>query len=187
MSIRLRSAHIALTLLWGSFVVAAHSAEPRVTDKLVSKEILDGKVTLSVPASFKLMSDEMRQTKYPNANRPEVVYTDPRGTVNLAFSLTPQPLEPEQIAAAQKALDQQFRATFPTAVWHESKVFERDGRKYFMLDLTTPAPDTTIRNTLVGTSLQGRLFMVTFNVTKELEAQWLPLGQKSLATLKVHD
>jgi hypothetical protein len=162
-------------------VVTAHAA----AEKLVTKKEIGGKVTIQVPKSFKMMSAAMLAAKYAPETRPTVAYSDDRGTVNIALSLTAQALSPDQVPTMYRTLEQQFRTAFPTAKWHESKLYERDGTRFFMLDLTMPAADTQIRNTIVGTSVQGKLFLATFNVTKDLEEQWLPTGQKVLDTLKI--
>ena len=51
----------------------------------------------------------------------------------------------------------------------------------------TSTIDTEIRNILVGTSLQGRLLIVSFNVTKDLEEAWLPPADAIIQSLHIVD
>ena len=39
---------------------------------------------------------------------------------------------------------------------------------------------------MVGTSLRGRLLLISFNVTQQREARWLPTAQKILASIRVN-
>ncbi len=83
-------------------------------------------------------------------------------------------------------METMFKRLHPSAVWFQSGLTTINGRAFFLLDLRTPALDTEIRNLMVGTSLQGRLLLITFNVTKQREARWLPTAQKILTSIKVN-
>jgi len=85
-----------------------------------------------------------------------------------------------------QAMETMFKRLYPSAVWFQSGLKTINGRAFFLLDLRTPALDTEIRNLMVGTSLQGRLLLITFNVTQQHEARWLPTAQKILASIKVN-
>jgi hypothetical protein len=41
------------------------------------------------------------------------------------------------------------------------------------------------RNTIVGTSLEGRLLIVSFNTTVPLEKEWLPVGTQIIQSIEV--
>jgi hypothetical protein len=80
-----------------------------------------------------------------------------------------------------------FRNLYPSATWYRSEVITQDGRRYFVLELLTPAIDTHIRNIMLGTSFRGRLLLVSFNVTRELEKNWLEVGRRMLSSVKVKE
>lgn len=161
------------------------AATPAPDTVLTERSAYDGAVIFSVPQSFSVMSEQMLRLKYPDQVPPEVVYTDATGSVNLALSLPDQEMDPEQLAEAHKALDAALRSAYSNATWYRSEVFERDGRRFFVLDLTTPAVDSEVRNVILGTAFRGKLLVVTFNVASELEPAWIETGQKMLASLKI--
>ena len=130
----------------------AFGAEAAKEISLIERSILDGKASIAVPAAFSLMSEEMRKIKYPNENRPAVVYTDERGAVNVAVNLTALSVSPDQLEATHETVVTNFRNLYPSAAWYESRLFEREGRRFFVIDLMTPAIDTEIRNMMLGTS-----------------------------------
>jgi hypothetical protein len=161
----------------------AQSAEIKLTERA----LLDGAVTLLIPETFDLMSEELLRLKYPSERRPTVVFSNDRGSVNLATSLTDNPVRPEQIADLHKVMESTFRNLYPSATWYRSEVITQDGRRYFLLDLLTPAIDTQIRNIMIGTSFRGRLLLFSFNVTRGLEKSWLEAGQRMLSSVRVRE
>ena len=74
---------------------------------------------------------------------------------------------------------------YPSAEWFRSEIRTINGRQFFLLDLRTPAIDTEVRNILLGTSLDDRFLLMSFNVTKELEKEWLPTGNKIVESITV--
>jgi hypothetical protein len=163
----------------------AFGAEAAKEISLIERMILDGKAFIAVPAAFSLMSDEMRKLKYPNENRPAVVYTDERGAVNVAVNLTALSVSPDQLEATHETVVTNFRNLYPSAAWYESRLFEREGQRFFVIDLMTPAIDTEVRNMMLGTSCGGRLLVVSFNVMRELAPAWIETGHKILSSLKI--
>jgi hypothetical protein len=174
-----------------SVVLAADhlSAQPTQSEevKLTEKVILDGAVTLLIPNAFALMSEEMLRLKYPSERRPAVVFSNEAGSVNLAATLANTPVRPDQVSELHKAMDSTFRNLYPSATWYRSEVITQDGRPYFVLELLTPALDTQIRNIMLGTSLRGRFLLLSFNVTRELEKNWLEVGRRMLSSVKVKE
>ena len=177
----------ALTIALGTADhLSAQSAQSEEV-KLTERVLLDGAVALLIPNTFALMSEEMLRLKYPSERRPTVVFSNERGSVNLAANLTSNLVRPDQISELHKAMESTFKNLYPSATWYRSEVITQDGRGYFVLDLLTPAADTHIRNIMLGTSFRGRLLLFSFNVTRELEKSWLDVGRKMLASVKVKE
>ena len=66
---------------------------------------------------------------------------------------------------------------YPSARWFETGIVNVDGRDWLKLNVRTPAIDTEVRNILMGTSCDGRLLLVSVNMTKGLEDEWLETGR----------
>jgi hypothetical protein len=56
-----------------------------------------------------------------------------------------------------------------------------------LLELRTPAVDTKIRNIMIATSLDDRMFMVSFNVVQKLEKEWLATANKIIQSVKINE
>ncbi len=159
------------------------AAEPT----LETRSFLDGKLEVQVPRSFAPMEEEMLRIKYPSERRPTTVLTNPRGSVNVALNHTDTLLPMQQLADAHTAMDRMFRNLYPSAHWYRSGVTAINGREFFVLDFRGPAMDTEVRNILVGTSLEGRILMITFNCTAELEDEWAPVGRRIIDSIRVRE
>ena len=131
------------------------------------------------------MGEEMLRLKYPSEQRPTVVYSNPTGSVNVALNHTGNPVRPADIPAVHEAVDSMFRNLYPSARWYRSELIQIGGKRFFMLDLRTPAIDTEVRNLMVGTSFEGRLLLFTFNAVRDLESAWVPIGTKILDSIRI--
>jgi len=154
---------------------------------LTPRTVLGGTVQVLVPVDFAPMREDLLRVKYPSERRPSLVYTNPSASVNLALHHTNTPLHPHQLAEAHTAMDAMFKRLYPAATWFQSGLTTINGRSFFLLDLRTPALDTEVRNLMTGTSLHGRLLLISFNVTKEREAHWLPTAQKILTSIQIRE
>jgi hypothetical protein len=154
---------------------------------LKPKAVINGKLSLLVPVEFSEMDEETLKLKYPSERRPSLVYTNEAGTINVAINHTKDPMPQSEIGAFHKQMDAMFRNLYPSATWFNSGVIDISGRKWLTLNLRTPAIDTEIRNIVAGTSMEGRLLLVSFNVTKELEDQWLAPAETIMRSFRVRD
>jgi hypothetical protein len=171
-----------------------HSADgPQLSETTIGdivlkpKTVIDGKLLLLVPEEFSEMDEETLKFKYPSERRPTLVYTNESGSINVAVNHTKDRMLQSEIGAFHKQMDGMFRNLYPSATWFNSGVIDINGRHWLTLNLRTPAIDTEIRNIMVGTSVDERLLLVSFNVTKELENQWLGPAETIIQSLRVRD
>ena len=181
----LRLAHMKTLLLACLLSLTVSVAQAQDSARLVQRTALGGKVSLLVPADFAPLKPEIMDIKYRQAGRPTEVLSNEPATINIAFGHTQDAITPAQIRLAYPAMEGQLKATYPTARWNRSELFEREGRSYFLLDFWAPALDTETRNIMVGTSVQGRFLLVSFNVTRELEKEWGAIGERIMNSVRV--
>jgi glutamate formiminotransferase len=53
--------------------------------------------------------------------------------------------------------------------------------------VSSDAADTEIENVMVATSVDGRMLVVSFNVTQELAGEWLSVGKEIIKSIKAND
>jgi hypothetical protein len=165
--------------------VALASALPAGAQEFARREILDGRVSLLVPASFEPMSEEALRTKYPSQHRPAYVLTDATGAVNVAAGHSNFAVSPEQLVAAHKGIEQSVRSQVPTAVWHRSEVLSKNGRPYLLFAHRSPGLDDDVENIMYIASVDGRLLTISFNCPAKADQQWLQYGQAIIDSIVI--
>jgi hypothetical protein len=160
---------------------SVHAAEP----KLQEKKLLDGKLTVSIPAGFKQLNKELIAKKYGTTNAPTIVFASADGAVSIAVNHTQNKVSLKQIPDALDAAVGAFEQAHPNAEWFRKEATKVNGRDCLILELRSQATDTDIRNVMLGRSLDDRFLIVTFNCTKELEEKWLATGKKIIEGVKV--
>lgn len=170
---------------WFSIVVLILASNGWAAPALQSKTLLDGKLSLLMPADFKPLSPEMLALKYPRQQPPQLAYSNPETSVNVTVGHTPHAIAPEQLAAARSQVEAGVKSAMPTAKWYQSKMTSINGRAFFLMEFQSPAPDVNVRNIVAGTSLDGRLLLVSFNTVVPLEKEWMPVGTRIIQSIKV--
>ena len=133
------------------------------------------------------MPEEMIELKYPSGNRPALVYSNESGTVNLAFSYTPNPLTQDGLPELKEQMIRVFKALYPSADWRSEGMELVNGRKVAYLELVTPAADTRIYNLLFFTDVGGRALLCTFNCPEEQSGDWEAAALRILLSLTVRE
>ena len=147
--------------------------------------IIQGKVEVSIPKSFDVMSEELLKMKYPSDNRPTTAYTNEDGTVNVAFNYTQERTTSEDMSALVKVFEDSFESHYPSAHWYRSGLEVINGRDVGVLELITPAADTEIYNLLWFTDLDGRLMVMSFNCTVEELDNWRETANSIMGSFKL--
>jgi len=151
---------------------------------LAEQSVLGGTLSLLLPSGFEPMSQQMLQTKYPSANRPSLVYTNSTGSINIAINHTQNAVQPSQLKQLHQALDSATRQQVPDGNWRFSGFQTYNGTEWVQLEFLSDAADTKIENMMTATSVDGRMLVVSFNVTEELAGEWLPVGREIIQSLK---
>ena len=172
---RYQFAFVLLLLACG----VAHAEVPA----LQQASVLGGKVKILLPSDFKPMNEALLLFKYPRGKPPGLAYTNERATINVAFEHTGQEASAKILAQARAQMSATYRSIFPSAEWFRDELREINGRPFVLLELRTPAIDTWVRNIIVATILDGRVLLVSFNVTRELEGQWLATGNRIIESI----
>jgi hypothetical protein len=170
---------VALTALL--VVGVGHADAPAFVDKA----LFGGKVRISVPAEFRPMSPELLKQRYPSAYPPALVYMNESSTINIAVDHTTHSLKTEQLPAAIEQVRQTFRVQHPTARFLRSEMTQINGKPYFIIEVETPAANTTVHNIMVGTSLDDRLMVASFNCPKTDAPTWLETGRRVIQSIEV--
>jgi hypothetical protein len=150
---------------------------------LAMKTVLGGKVGILIPETFAVMKEDMLKLKYPSGNRPSLVYTNDDGTINIAFSQTPEKASQKDIPELTNTSMKMYKSLYKSATWYSNGVATINGKKVGYLEFLTPAIDTKIYNMIFFTDCGGRLLLCTFNCTERQMKNWTPVGKKIMKSL----
>lgn len=127
------------------------------------KSLYSGRLGVVMPDSFEEMKAEMKAIKYSRGTPPELVYTNPEGTINFCFSvLYGAKAMDKDIEKAGNDILKSFRQLMPSAEFGESGVVDNGGHKVSYFDCITAA-EQDIYNYMMHFSLSGTLVRGSFN------------------------
>lgn len=130
-----------------------------------------------IPKGFTEMDDAVIATKYPSSNRPNLVYTNENGTINIAINHTKNKISPKQMRQLHVQLDSSIRQAQPNAKWMFSGTQIHHGRTWAQLEFQSNAVDSKIHNMMMATSAQGRMLAISVNFTDEHAESWAIVGR----------
>lgn len=148
--------------------------------------LLDNKVEILMPKSFKIMSEELAKIKYPSENRPNIIYMNEEGSINIAFTYTSNKITSEELESYKEVFIESFNTLYPSAIWYENNILLINEKLVGFLELLTPAIDTEIYNLMFFTELDGRLLIGTFNCTEDEMEYWESIAKEIMNSIKIN-
>lgn len=142
-------------------------------------EKLDG-FQIKIPSEFLIMSDEAIHIKYPDENPPSLVYTNERGTINVALVMNDVLMKNSQIEEYMKTMETTYRDYFKDV---KLNFWERNNHKIGEIEFITQVPDTEIYNHIIAFSVNDKLRLVNFNCTKEYIEEWQEVSKFILGSI----
>lgn len=139
----------------------------------------DNKFYVKVPTYFHKMTDEEIQTKYPT-DGPSIVFSNDETTINVAFKLTDDKMANNEI--------EDFQNTMVNVLKESGEIITTD---YYGVDnhnvgtikVLTHASDTDIYNHMMFFSYEGKLVVITFNCTADLQDNYEVVGDFIIESL----
>ena len=139
----------------------------------------DGRFFLKLPKSFAPMDESLIAVKYPSGNAPTHVFTNEQTTINVALNITENNMPDDEIAQYIKYMEQELENMEVLS----SGVTEKSGRQIGQISFRSAAVDTDIYNHFLAFSDDGKLVLITFNCTVDLQDEWQPVGDFILESL----
>lgn len=158
---------------------------PEGTIALKEQNVMSGLATISIPEQFIIMSDEMKQIKYPTGNAPKEVYTNEEGTINVALNENASPLKEEELEAFTEEMVAMYQ---PIATeWIEDGIVEINGKKagYLTFVVAAEGDNASIYNSMLFTVVNDQLVLVNFNCLQEQLEEWKATGDEIIQSFKI--
>lgn len=147
-------------------------------------EIIKKKFWIWLPENFTLMSRQLAKLKYLNENRPEIIYMNEMGDVNLAFSHKKDKLQDGQEVQMRDLMEQIIFRLYPSSQAIEKQMSQVGDKQVAWFDFITPALDADVYNLMFFSSIEKRLFVGSCNCIKQDQDVWKPLFLQMLACMR---
>lgn len=128
--------------------------------------------SLKIPTSFTLLDEDIKSQKY-SGDIPDFVYSNEDAKINVVISLTENKIENNEIENFQKIIINMFK---DNAEILDTDYYTIDDHNVGKVKIITKASDTYIYNNMIHFSYDGKLVIVTFNCTQDLEEEWCEVG-----------
>ena len=103
-------------------------------------------VTVSLPADFQVMPDEVIATKYPAPRKPLGAFTSPNGQADFIVSERPSTFQPDDLALLQQFYRSSLTSKYTQVSIIREEVKEINRRKYLILEFTSTMRDEERRS-----------------------------------------
>ncbi|MDE6887897.1 MAG: hypothetical protein K2P45_04530 [Eubacterium sp.] len=148
------------------------------------REIIKDLLWIWMPKEFAPLGKELIKIKYPNENRPDIIYSNQETTVNVSFSHKQEKLEAGQEEELRDYMAVVIQNLYPTcSILHKESVTLGENLVAWM-DFVTPAIDMQIYNVMFFTPLKGRLLMGSCNCLAQDKEDWQDLFVQMLASIR---
>lgn len=148
------------------------------------REIFQNQMWIWLPDNFTLLSKELAKMKYPNENRPDLIYSNSETTVNICFSHRWEKLAAGQEREVCDSIGQVIVSLYPgSSIIEKGTVLLREMEVAWM-DFITPAIDAKIYNLMFFMRLKGRILMGNCNCLAQDQEDWKEFFLQMFATIR---
>ncbi|GDX03842.1 hypothetical protein [Buttiauxella sp. A111] len=164
--------NIALSAMILLSAVACKDDSPQGT------KVQDGAAYITMPEGYAKMSDKLLKTKFPQQT-PKEGYATADTTSSFVFTLTDNNVSEEGLGTLKDMMKVQFDDFDPEIT--ETVI---DGRKSIVIKVTTPASDGEVNNIMLFTSIDGKMFLASFNCMSKDKEKFYSQGEKAMMSIK---
>lgn len=155
--------------------------------KFEERAFFDEALWVLVPESFQPMPLSMQKLKYPYEQRPEIVLTNPTGTVNLTFNRVDQQLQNEWVVKLTSGMKNMLRKMSPSNVFYEQNVEDVRGKKIGYFDFKSPGMDEALYQLMFYLELSGETLMGSFNCSYRQHKDWREIAVQIVRSIRTPD
>lgn len=148
----------------------------------ITRNLLDNRLSMSLPNNFTIMDDGVVRLKYPRLTKSSIVYSNSKSTVSIAIGLTEHQSTQAHLPEIKKTLDEQYSKSLVQII--SSSIEKINGIDFIKMEFMSSAVDGAIYNLMFITSVENRLIVGTFNCTEPLRNEWESKGKKMINSVK---
>jgi hypothetical protein len=148
------------------------------------REIGPDGLFVTLPSEFGLMDLDTAKLKYPNEDRPGVIYADGEGATTYNFSFRDEEMDDGETEEVRDAILAVMKRLNPSYGFMAVGVTRAEGTRIGFFDFVSPAVDSDVYNLLFIFSLRGRLVLGSFNCLHADMAAWTEVNEQVLKYIR---
>lgn len=126
-------------------------------------KVLNGLLSVTIPAGFTIMAEAEKELKYPGKNAPQEVWANKTREVSIGFSNTKEALPAGELKAYVAQISEALNKSVTGIKQHATEFKHINGLDIGMIEFEAPAADTDLYNLMCFTVVDGELIIYTFN------------------------
>ncbi|KZE70933.1 hypothetical protein [Paenibacillus jamilae] len=155
------------------------------TVSLTERLLLNERITMTMPKTFKKMEEEDALLKYPSCHRPELIFTNDMGTTNLTFNHTSSDLSESEVELFKNEMVHTLKNTEKLMEWYGDGIIRIQNQLAGFCEFITPTLSVPLYNLACFVTLEERALIITFNCMKEEVKLWRPLAKGMMGSLVI--
>ncbi len=145
--------------------------------------LFDSKFSIYIPVSFTDMPDEWKKSKYPYERKPQSIYTDKSGSVNLCFSLLKSDVEPINIKEALDGFLIVLRKMNPSNLFLDKGILKAENLECAWCEMRGQTIDGNIYSILFICEIDKQLLLGTFSCPYVEKENWNKITFKIIQSI----
>ena len=146
---------------------------------------LSNKVEILLPTNFNKMSLEEMTKNYPDPKRrPEIIFRNPAGDVNISLQHTQKNALESEMPQILEELTARYK-TNPAIEFIDSKIENINKKNYVILEFVSQGEHNKVYNLMLITILENKVMMGAFTCGMPVIGEWKNIGNKIMRTIKI--
>jgi hypothetical protein len=143
------------------------------------------KFSFMPPSGFIPMSTAEIKQRYPTANPPNYVFTNPDRSASIAISLTEQPLRRKQLPELPDLMRQYLEKTIPGIKWVQHDFIAINAASWVNLEAQSQNKQENLHSDMYLTAFDHRMLGINFSTDTQQYAAIKPAFTKSRDSIQI--
>lgn len=169
-----------------SYLLAFQPVNP-ATATFVTRKVLDSKVSINLPSTYKPLTELEMKKRFQNQRLPKAVWGDNKGVAGVVIDMMPMNMKETDLAPYVAETEKQFKAMYNTCTIYSKGTRVVNGRKMGWVELEYSVPNGKMYNYMAFFPMKdgGNPLMVGFNTDAAGRLVWKPHIGKIINSVKV--
>ncbi|MCT4584565.1 MAG: hypothetical protein N4A54_06540 [Peptostreptococcaceae bacterium] len=153
--------------------------------ELVDGYFYDDKLYMQIPKDFQDMKDEIKDIKYPNIHRPEIIKTNKTSEIDITFKIIDQEIIEDSVYELTIGMKNMLKNLNPSNIFISQGLKKINLKNIGFLELKTTAIDGFLYNLMFFMVFEGKVLIGKIACIYDDYKTWKELGFKMIDSIKI--